>query len=57
MAWYLLISHVPSLTRTWGGPVAVWNREVMNILGGEFAVILLILGPTLYLQSRKRNFL
>jgi hypothetical protein len=57
MAWYLLISYVPSLTRTWAGPVAVWNRGAVNTLGAEFAVILLILGPTLYLQSRKRNFL
>jgi hypothetical protein len=57
IVWYLLVSDAPSLTRTWAGPVAVWNRDVVNILGAEFAVTLLILGPTLYLQARKRNFL
>jgi hypothetical protein len=57
LVWYLLVSHVPSLTLTWGGPVAVWSPAVFKILGVEFAAIGLILGVTLYLQSRKRNFI
>ena len=57
LVWYLLVSHVPSLTQTWGGPVAVWSPAVFKILGVEFALIALILGVTLYLQSRKRNFI
>ena len=57
LVWYLLVSHVPSLTQTWGGPVAVWSPAVFKILGVEFAAIALILGVTLYLQSRKRNFI
>lgn len=57
LAWYLIVSHVPSLTKTWGGPVAVWTPAVFKILGVEFAIILFILGLTMFLQSRKRNFL
>ena len=57
LVWYLLISHVPSLTQTWGGPVAVWGPPVFKILGVELAIILVILTATLYLQSRKRNFI
>lgn len=56
LGWYLLASHIPSITQTWGGPVAVWNPAVFKILGVEFAIVVLILGSTLYLQSRKRNF-
>ena len=57
LAWYLLVSRVPSLSHTWAGPVAVWSPAVLKILGVEFAAITLILGLTLYLQSRKRNFI
>jgi ABC-2 type transport system permease protein len=57
LAWYLLVGHFPSLTKTWGGPVAVWTPVVFNILGVELAIIVLILGVTLYLQSRKRSFI
>ena len=57
LAWYLLASHVPALTQTWGGPVAVWSPAVSKILGVEIGVIALILGMTIYLQSRKRSFI
>lgn len=57
LAWYLLVSQVPSLSRNWGGPVAVWNPAALRILGVEFAIIVVILAATLYLQSRKRNFI
>lgn len=56
LLWYLLVSYVPSLTQTWSSPVAVWSTAALNILGVEFAAIVLILAVTLYLQSRKRNF-
>ena len=55
--WFLLVSHVPSLTKTWGGPIAVWSPAVFKILGVEFGAIVLILGLTLYLQSLKRDFI
>lgn len=57
LTWYLLVSHVPSLPQTWGGPVAVWSPAAVKILIVEFAIILVTLGVTLYLQSRKRNFI
>ncbi len=57
LVWYLLVSHVPSLTKTWGGPVAVWTPAVLKIPGVEFGIIALTLGMTLYLQSRKRSFI
>lgn len=57
LVWFLLVRHVPSLTQTWGGRVAVWDPAVFNILGVEFGVIVLILGLTLYLQSLKRDFI
>jgi ABC-2 type transport system permease protein len=57
LVWYLLVTHIPSLTQTWGGPVAVWTTAVFKVLGVEFGAIALILGVTVYLQSRKRNFL
>ena len=37
-------------------PVPVWNSPVLIILGGEIAAIVLILGLTFYIQSRKRDF-
>lgn len=57
LAWFILVSHVPSLTQTWGAPVAVWSPAVFKILGVEFAIVVLILGLTLYVQSRKRDFI
>ncbi|HEX5433884.1 MAG TPA: ABC-2 transporter permease [Candidatus Angelobacter sp.] len=57
LVWYLLVSHVPTLTRTWNGPVAVWSPAVFKTLGVELAVIVLIMGVTLYLESRKHSFI
>lgn len=57
LVWYLLVSQVPSLSHNSTSPVAVWSPAVLKILGVEFALILLILGAALYLQSRKRNFI
>ena len=57
LAWYLLVSQVPSLSHNWTSPAAVWSPAVFKILGVECAIILLILGTALYLQSRKRNFI
>ncbi len=56
IAWYLLASYLPSLTRTWTSPVAVWNAAALDILGAEFALILMVLGLTMLLQSRKHDF-
>ncbi|HEY4363808.1 MAG TPA: ABC-2 transporter permease [Bryobacteraceae bacterium] len=53
--WYL-ITLSPALTRDLGSSQAVWNPTVLTFLGSEFAVIVLILALTYYLQSRKRDF-
>jgi ABC-2 type transport system permease protein len=57
IAWFLLASYAPSLTRSWTSPVAVWNAAAVNILCAEFAVILLILALTMLIQSRKHDFI
>jgi ABC-2 type transport system permease protein len=57
LAWYLLVSQIPSLSQNWSSSVAIWSPAVFKILGVEFALILLIPGTALYLQSRKRNFI
>ena len=57
LVWISLVSHFPSLGKTWNGPVAVWSPAVLKILGAEFAMVLMILGLTLYVQSRKRSFI
>ncbi|MGB6872434.1 MAG: ABC-2 transporter permease [Acidobacteriaceae bacterium] len=57
IAWYLITSHAPSITSTWTSPVAIWNGATIDILGTEFAVIVLILGLTMLAQSRKHDFI
>lgn len=57
IAWFLLASYAPSLTRSWTSPVAVWNATAVDILGAEFVVILLILVLTMLIQSRKHSFI
>ena len=56
LAWYLIASDAPSLTRTWSSPVAVWNAAAVDILAAEFAAIMIILILTTALQARKRDF-
>lgn len=56
VAWYLLASYAPSLTRSWNGPAAVWNRAAVDILGAEFGLIVMVLFLMMLLQSRKHDF-
>src|SRR5262245_57598572 len=55
LVWYLLIRE-PALRADLGSQVPVWNAAVLRVLGAQGAAIVLILGLTVYLQSRKRNF-
>jgi len=57
LAWYLLLTYVPSLNKGWSSPVPVWTPAVFKVLGAEFAIVFLILGLTMYIQSRKRSFI
>jgi ABC-2 type transport system permease protein len=56
LVWYILSTRFPALTRDWTSRAAIWSPTVLNILAGESGLIVLILGLTLYLQSRKRDF-
>ncbi|HUB83147.1 MAG TPA: hypothetical protein VMB03_30310 [Bryobacteraceae bacterium] len=53
--WYFLARN-PVLMNHARGPSPVWDSTTLNILGGEFVSIVLILGLTYFLQSRKRDF-
>ena len=55
IGWYLIIRN-PAINGNMKSPVPVWNSPVLMILGGEIAAIVLILGITFFLQSRKRDF-
>ena len=53
--WYMLARN-PAIGAGMKSPVIVWSKEILTVLGAEFAVIVLILGLTFYFQSRKRDF-
>ena len=54
--WYLL-SRIPTLTDNWKGAQTVWNAAARTVLLSEVAAIAVILVITLFLQSRKRDFI
>ena len=56
LAWYLL-SRIQSLAANWTRPVAVWNQAAFIILWSELGLGGLIVVLTLFLQSRKRDFI
>ncbi len=56
LVWYFL-SRIPSLMVPAKGPTPVWNSTALAILGGEAALVVLMLGLTYYFQSRKRDFI
>jgi hypothetical protein len=53
--WYLLVRNA-AIREGMKSPVIVWSNEVLTVLGIELATIGVILAITLYLQSRKRDF-
>jgi hypothetical protein len=53
--WFLLMK-IPGLPEQLKSPVAIWSRPILWILGGQITVIVVALGLTFYLQSRKRDF-
>ena len=55
LVWYFM-SQIPGLMANIKSPVPVWNHMVLKFLGGELGLIVLILGLTFYIQSRKRDF-
>lgn len=55
VVWYLII-RVPETAKQLGGAVAVWSPRLLRALAIESALVILCLGLTFYLQSRKRDF-
>jgi ABC-2 type transport system permease protein len=53
--WFLLMK-IPGLREQLKSPVAIWSRPILWILAGQITVIVVALGLTFYLQSRKRDF-
>jgi ABC-2 type transport system permease protein len=55
IGWYLII-RIPAINGNLKSPVPVWNSPTLMILGGEIAAIVLMLALTIFMQSRKRDF-
>jgi ABC-2 type transport system permease protein len=55
LVWYFIIRN-PAINGDLKSPVPVWSAPVVTILAAEAAAVVLILGLTFYLQSRKRDF-
>ena len=53
--WYLLVRN-EAIRDGMKAAAPVWGPEVVTILAVEVAVVVVILGLTFYLQSRKRDF-
>jgi hypothetical protein len=52
-----MVAHLDGVSRYMFGPAARWTPTASGLLVGEVAAILLLLGGTFAVQSRKRNFL
>ena len=52
-----VVARIPSIAATLEGSVAAWSPTVLRFLAAELATIVVLLGLTFYLQSRKRDFL
>ncbi|HKI00712.1 MAG TPA: hypothetical protein VKK31_01910 [Thermoanaerobaculia bacterium] len=51
------VSHIPSMGSTMKGPDIIWNQAAVTLLLAELAAVLLLLGLTFWLQSRKTDFI
>ncbi len=56
-AFLYYVGNLPSIVATKGGADIVWTTAACNILIIELASIVLLMAITLWLQSRKRDFL
>ena len=56
LGWYLLI-RIPEIGGSAFRPEIVWNPILVTTLGIEFTLIALLLGLTVFLQTRKRDFI
>jgi ABC-2 type transport system permease protein len=56
LGWFLL-ARITSLSANWNRPAAVWNSTEIIVLCSELGAIAFIVAVTLFLQSRKRDFI
>jgi ABC-type transport system involved in multi-copper enzyme maturation permease subunit len=56
-AFLYKVSRIPAIAATLKGDRAVWSPPATHVLLGEIAVIVVLLGLTFWLQSRKTDFL
>ena len=52
-----VVPRIPGIAEHSSGPVAVWNSEILTVIGVEAAVAVLCLVVALYVQSRRRDFI
>ncbi len=52
-----IIATIGSINQYMKGSVAVWNKPALMIIGIEIMIGVLFIGLTLYLQSRKKDFI
>jgi len=51
------VAHLPAIATGMDGALVAWTPTAYGLLLGEFGLIVLMLGTTFFLQSRKRDFL
>jgi hypothetical protein len=56
LTWYFLI-RMPALNKNVHNASPVWDSTTLGVLGWEAALIVVTLGITFFLQSRKRDFI
>jgi hypothetical protein len=54
---WLALYRIPNLSKQAFGPVAVWSKDILLLLGAEFLVLVVVLLLSTYGQSRKTSFL
>ena len=50
------VTRIPSIAAAAKGEAIIWDAPVLTLLGGEAALIVLVLGLTFVLQDRKTDF-
>ncbi len=53
---FYLFGRIPEIQHDWASPAAIWSPIIQRLLIIEVAVVLLIIGLTFFIQSRKRDF-
>lgn len=51
------VAHIPGIAATMWTAHPSWNAAAVSVLGGELALVALLLGITFFVQGRKTDFL